>query len=223
MTGSDSADDSADNLKLVRYWFVSPLSAKAQLIKHWPSQMTSPQFWLVIFRFSSSVRWQNDMVPSISSWLSTKTQYWNVNWPIAFGKPDSFAECDWSIWNSMLHFWTTNLKFTVLSTRVLCFLVACAAKIGMQNCKRSHDLNPPIEAKMSHDNLYSIGGFKSRDHLQFLHSAIQFGLKQATWRTAYRSCMHSSVINQTSKQAGTWQEWQMQWCFLTHLSSCATE
>ena len=46
-----------------------------------------------------------------------KTQYWNVNWPIALGKPDSFAECDWSIWNSMLRFWTTNLEFTVRRVR----------------------------------------------------------------------------------------------------------
>ena len=33
----------------------------------------------------------------------------------------------------------------------------------MQNCKRSRDLNPPIE---SHDILASIGGFKSHDLLQ---------------------------------------------------------
>ena len=33
-----------------------------------------------------------------------KTQYWNMKWPIAFGKLGSFAECDWSIWNSMLRF-----------------------------------------------------------------------------------------------------------------------
>jgi len=40
-------------------------------------------------------------------------QYRNMNQPIAFGKPDSFAECDWSVWNLILRFWTTNLKFTV--------------------------------------------------------------------------------------------------------------
>ena len=33
----------------------------------------------------------------------------------------------------------------------------------MQNCKVSRDLNPPIESKLSRDNLDSIGGFKSRD------------------------------------------------------------
>ena len=37
----------------------------------------------------------------------------------------------------------------------------------MQNCKVSRDLNPPIESKLSRDNLDSIGGFKSRDTLQF--------------------------------------------------------
>ena len=37
----------------------------------------------------------------------------------------------------------------------------------MQNCEVSCDLNPPIESKLSRDNLDSIGGFKSRDTLQF--------------------------------------------------------
>ena len=37
----------------------------------------------------------------------------------------------------------------------------------MQNCKVSRDLNPPIESKLSRDYLDSIGGFKSRDTLQF--------------------------------------------------------
>ena len=41
-----------------------------------------------------------------------------MNWPIVFGKLDSFAECDWSIWNSMLRFWTTNLKFTVWTAAI---------------------------------------------------------------------------------------------------------
>ena len=42
-----------------------------------------------------------------------KTQYWNMNWPIAFGKPDNFTECDRSISNLVSHFWINNLKFTV--------------------------------------------------------------------------------------------------------------
>ena len=33
--------------------------------------------------------------------------------------------------------------------------------------KVSRDLNPPIESKLSRNNLDSIGGFKSRDTLQF--------------------------------------------------------
>ena len=37
----------------------------------------------------------------------------------------------------------------------------------MQNGKVSRDLNPPIDSKFSHDNLDSIGGFKSCDTLPF--------------------------------------------------------
>ena len=50
------------------------------------------------------------IVPQISDWLSTKCST-ETNSPIAFGKLNSSAECDWSIWNSILRFWTTNLKF----------------------------------------------------------------------------------------------------------------
>ena len=44
----------------------SLVSKSTVVIQHWPirtSQMTSPQFWLVIFRFSSSVRWQMTCKP----------------------------------------------------------------------------------------------------------------------------------------------------------------
>ena len=58
------------------------------------------------------------------------------------------------------------------STSVLLMLVAtvffrllAGSKIGMQNCKISHDLNPPIESKLSCDILGYIGGFKSHDIL----------------------------------------------------------
>ena len=37
------------------------------------------------------------------------TQYWNMNWPIAFSQLDSLAKCDSSNWNSILRFRTTNL------------------------------------------------------------------------------------------------------------------
>ena len=47
------------------------------------------------------------------------------------------------------------------------FRLLASSKLGMQNCKVSRDLNPPIESKLSRDNLDSIGGFKSRDTLQF--------------------------------------------------------
>ena len=43
------------------------------------------------------------------------------------------------------------------------FRLLAPSKLGMQNCKVSCDLNPPIESKLSGDNLDSIGGFMSRD------------------------------------------------------------
>ena len=54
-----------------------------------------------------------------------------------------------------------DIRYTVF------FRLLARANIRMKNCKRSHDLDPPIEAKMPHDNLDSIGRFKSYDHLQF--------------------------------------------------------
>ena len=59
-----------------------------------------------------------------------------------------------------------DIRYTVF------FRLLARANIRMKNCKRSHDLDPPIEAKMPHDNLDSIGRFKSYDHLQF---CIPFG------------------------------------------------
>ena len=44
--------------------------------------------------------------------------------------------------------------------------------------KKSCDLNPPIEARISYNNLDSGGGFKSHDLLQFLHA--NFGSSKAT-------------------------------------------
>ena len=50
------------------------------------------------------------------------------------------------------------------------FRLLAPSKLGMQNCKVSRDVNPPIESKLSRDNLDSIGGFKSRDAFAVLHS-----------------------------------------------------
>ena len=61
---------------------------------------------------------------------------------------------------------TSECGISVQTVTVFLMLLA-RAKIRMQSCKRPRDLNPPIEAKMSHDNLDSIGGFKSHDLLQF--------------------------------------------------------
>ena len=44
------------------------------------------------------------------------------------------------------------------------FMLLALGKIGMQNCKNL-DLNSPKEAKMSCDNLNSVGEFKSCDML----------------------------------------------------------
>ena len=42
-----------------------------------------------------------------------------IEWCYAYHKSTlrkltSFDKCDWSIWNSILHFWATNLKFTLM-------------------------------------------------------------------------------------------------------------
>ena len=50
------------------------------------------------------------------------------------------------------------------------FRLLAPSKLGMQNSKVSRDVNPPIESKLSRDNLDSIGGFKSRDTFAVLHS-----------------------------------------------------
>ena len=54
-----------------------------------------------------------------------------------------------------------------LDTCSVFFRLLAPSKLGMQNCKVSRDLNPPIESKLSRDNLDSIGGFKSRDSFAF--------------------------------------------------------
>jgi len=53
-----------------------------------------------------------------------KMQYWNMNWPITFSKLDSFAECDWSIWNSILCFGqpTWNLRYLAVPGRNQTFI-----------------------------------------------------------------------------------------------------
>ena len=47
------------------------------------------------------------------------------------------------------------------------FQVCCPKNSECKTAEVSRDLNPPIESKLSRDNLDSIGGFKSRDTLQF--------------------------------------------------------
>ena len=53
------------------------------------------------------------------------------------------------------------------------FQVGCPKNLECKTAKVSRDLNPPIESKLSRDNLDSIGGFKSRDTFAVLHS--EFG------------------------------------------------
>ena len=53
------------------------------------------------------------------------------------------------------------------------FQVGCPKNSECKTAKVSHDLNPPIESKLSRDNLDSIGGFKSCDTFAVLHS--EFG------------------------------------------------
>ena len=67
------------------------------------------------------------------------------------------------------HLWLCVVSSSLcVSYRV--FQVACFVQTRMQNCKVSRDLNPPIESKLSRDNLDSIGGFKSCDTFAVLHS-----------------------------------------------------
>jgi len=47
------------------------------------------------------------------------------------------------------------------------FQVPCSNPNQNANCKKSHDLNPSIESKLSRDILASIGGVKSHDLLLF--------------------------------------------------------
>jgi len=53
---------------------------------------------------------------------------------------------------------THNMKHCTADLQCYIRLLA-QAKISMQNCKRSRDLNPTIESKVSRDILVSIGGF----------------------------------------------------------------
>ena len=56
------------------------------------------------------------------------------------------------------------LKFSKSGNREYCrFQVSCQKNSECKTAKVSRDLNPPIESKLSRDNLDSIGGFKSRD------------------------------------------------------------
>ena len=70
----------------------------------------------------------------------------------------------------MVKFLTEVTAVTTASTYTVDFRLLAPSKFGMQNCKVSRDLNPPIESKLSRDNLDSIGGFKSRDTFAVLHS-----------------------------------------------------
>ena len=61
---------------------------------------------------------------------------------------------------------TVGMIIATMQNRI-CY---CKSQVGCPECKTakvSRDLNPPIESKLSRDNLDSIGGFKSRDTLQF--------------------------------------------------------
>ena len=98
----------------------------------------------------------------------------------------------------------THLNVTVF------FRLLASSKLGMQNCKVSRDLNPPIESKLSRDNLDSIGGFKSRDTLQFCIPSLDeaSNLKNTVYKS-YNSIpgissnltVYSSVHHQLGIQA----------------------
>ena len=58
------------------------------------------------------------------------------------------------------------MRFEVQSTTVN-FRLVVPKNSECKTATVSRDLNPPIESKLSRDNLDSNGGFKSRDTLQF--------------------------------------------------------
>ena len=64
-------------------------------------------------------------------------------------------------------------KLRTTGSRYRKFQVGCPKYSEYKTAKVSHDLNPPIESKLSCDNLDSIGGFKSCDTFTVLHS--EFG------------------------------------------------
>ena len=66
-----------------------------------------------------------------------------------------------------------HLKVTVF------FRLLASSKLGMQNCKVSRDLNPPIESKLSRDNFDSIALVDS-SHVILCSFAFRVWTKQAT-------------------------------------------
>ena len=66
----------------------SLVSKSTVVIQHWPirtSQMTSPQFWLVIFRFSSSVRWQMTCKPRYEARCLVRTSLMSCSTMVSNG------------------------------------------------------------------------------------------------------------------------------------------
>ena len=61
----------------------------------------------------------------------------------------------------------------------------------MQNCKISHDLNPPVESKLSRDILDSIGRFKSRD---ILHSEFESCKQPGLAWQANQTVVHYKLV-----------------------------
>ena len=63
------------------------------------------------------------------------------------------------------------------------FQVGCPKNSECKTAKVSRDLDPPTESKLSRDNLDSIGGFTSRDTLQFCIPSLDgaSNLKNTVW------------------------------------------
>ena len=74
----------------------------------------------------------------------------------------------------------------------------------MQNCKISHDLNPPVESKLSRDILDFIGGFKPHDILQFYIPSLNHASSLA-WQAnlLYTNCCSLQARSATCSRSAT--------------------
>ena len=108
--------------------------------------MTSPQFWLDIFRFSNSVRWQ----------MTCKPRYHRVS-----VKPGLWPGLDWTDQNSCIH--------TANTTKVtaVCLQFKITALLVLQVGKGLSELNRRLMKVLSQQtHVASVKNMDAQNHLQ---------------------------------------------------------